>query len=244
MKGLILAAGNGTRMQASAVQAATKCKVLLPLGDRTLIEHTLGLYTNLPVDEIELVTGAYTNEIRGVVGDSFAGVPVRYCIQAEQKGLVHGIMQAVRSMEADDLVLALGDEVFLHPITSEMLLAFQSRKDIDFMCGVTEEPDSRQIQKNYAVDLDRDGKIMQCREKPSEVKNNWKGTGFCFFRKPCVEFLKQHYAEETNFPNDLCDWMNMLLEAGLQGVPFRVAEQEININTQQDYALAKTMGVR
>lgn len=89
MRALILAAGRGKRLE-SLTADCNKC--MLPYQGRPILEHVVARMAALSqIDEIVLVVGYRAEDIINHFGNRYRGKPVRYCIQRDQRGLVHAM---------------------------------------------------------------------------------------------------------------------------------------------------------
>ncbi len=233
MVGLILAAGKGSRLSQNGQNEV--CKALVEVGGVPLISYSLDNLVRLGVKSAVIVIGSHHQEIIDVLGGSYRGIKLQYAIQAQPIGLVSAILCA-KEWVADDLVLQLSDEVFLQPSPAAQLLdAFEKS---DFLIGYTTASEEK-IRQNFSLDVDENDRLLHCTEKPKEVFNDRKGTGFCLFSKDCYEMLKTAYDAVRNQPNELCDFINFLIESGKTGSAFPIAAEEININTPADLQYAR-----
>lgn len=232
MVGIILAAGNGTRLKNSI--GSDCCKALTKINDMYLIEFALNNILQLGVDKVCIVIGKQGDLIKAAIGDEYKDIQVTYAFQQQQKGLINALVHGISSVGGDeDIILQLADEVLVGLKADDIRNAI-SQTEYDFYCGVTFEDDENKIKNNFSVDVDEKSVIIACKEKPVEIINNIKGTGFCIFRNSAVKLLKSMYNESTNIPNDLCDYMNSLIAAGKSGSALFVADKEFNINTYRD----------
>ncbi len=108
---IILAAGKGTRMESDLP------KVLMPLGNSTMIEHLLD---NLSLEPKPIVVVGYES---GLVKNTL-GEQVNYAYQTEQLGTGHAVMQASHliSVEAKTVVVLYGDQPFVDQVMIDKLL--------------------------------------------------------------------------------------------------------------------------
>jgi molybdenum cofactor cytidylyltransferase len=112
--GLVLAAGGSSRLG--------RPKQLLPYGDGTLLDHTLGVARRCGFHQLICALGGAADEVRRTV--RFEGVDV-----VENRGYGEGcsssIAAALRRVEssAEVLVLLLGDQPGVRPETVRSLLA-------------------------------------------------------------------------------------------------------------------------
>ncbi|MBR0414512.1 MAG: NTP transferase domain-containing protein [Clostridia bacterium] len=237
MIGIILAAGMGRRLMKDT--GIDRSKALVKVGGKRLIDYSLENLNLMQVDKIYIVVGEHKNDIVDAVGDSYHGIPIAYVIQSEPIGLINAISKVLPFCDTG-AVVQLSDEIFIN-INTAFLKSFQNQT-ADFLCGIIREKEPERIKENYAVMADKQGNLISTREKPTEIVNDLKGTGFCIFSKDCMDLLKSAYSEEKNVPCDLCDFMNLLIWEGKKGKCFEVADTEININTKADldYAIALT----
>jgi len=102
---VILAAGQGTRMQSALP------KVLHPLADRPLLGHVIDTARELDAARVAVVFGHGGNQ----VSEAFADAGVLWVEQAEQLGTGHAVEQALPALAGMDRVLILYGDV---PLTS------------------------------------------------------------------------------------------------------------------------------
>ena len=234
MIGIILAAGKGERLtKDTGIEIA---KALVQVGGKRLIEFALENMLSIKVEKIYIVVGEHKSSIIEAVGDEYKGIPVYYVVQSKAIGLMNAVSKVLPFCDTDAAVY-LSDEIFLN--SNPSLLDEVKTRTQDFICGIVYEKNPEKIKGNYSVLCDEEGFIVRTKEKPKEIINNIKGTGFCIFGKDCMDILKQNYTEELNQPCDLCDFMNLLISSGKKGKCLEIAEEQINVNTKQDldYAL-------
>ena len=227
MIGLILAAGEGKRL--FGADSAGGCKPLVTVNGKKLLSYSLDNLISLGVEKAVIVAGSYIDDIRKSFGSSYDGIELVYAYQEEAKGIVNAILSAEEFL-CDDFVLQLSDEIFV----GLNLSCNPLQNTAGFAVGYVVEKDQDKIKGNYSIETDAAGNLLKCTEKPTVVTNEYKGTGFCLFKKQMVEILKTAYDPETNRPNDLCDFINLLIHEEKVGCIFEVADREFNINTETD----------
>ncbi|MBE6812034.1 MAG: hypothetical protein E7523_04040 [Ruminococcaceae bacterium] len=235
MIGVILAAGDGTRLKNST--GAENCKALTKINNKYLIEFSLSNLISMGITKVIIVVGKSGDVIRKTIGHAYKGLSVSYVCQPQQKGLINAFMEALSRFDGEDVVLQLSDEIFVD-FKTDAVKVLSDEIGFDFYCGVTYEDNPDKIRSNFSIDADENAVIKNCIEKPTIVKNKIKGTGFCIFRKNTLKILKEIYDETANTPNDLCDFINYLTAQHKCGKAFCVAEKEFNINTAADLAEA------
>ena len=232
MIGVILAAGDGTRLAKSTGQNI--CKPLRKINNKHLLEYSLDNLIELGATKAYIVVGKQGNLIKDAFGNEYKGLKLQYVCQKEQNGLMNAFVEALNVMDCDDtVILQLSDEIFIDLKFEEIKKALQ--KDFDFYCGITFEDDAQKIKNNFSVEADNESRLIKCIEKPQVVKNNIKGTGFTIFSAEMLNIIKAH----TEL-RDLCDAFNYLTENGYKGLTLNIAEKEFNINTLEDLTEAET----
>ena len=233
MTGLVLAAGKGSRFSSDGKSGT--CKALLEVGGVPLISFSLNNLLRLGVKKAVIVIGPQHQRIVDTLGDRYCGIELQYVVQTRPVGLASAMLCAGDLID-DDVVLQLSDEIYFSPVPAEALTgAFEKA---DFLVGYTADS-AENIRRNYSVETDADEHILRCTEKPTQVVNDRKGTGFCVFSAACYRLLKQIYDLETNLPGDLCDFINALVGSGKTGLAVPVAEKEFNINTAAELEYAR-----
>lgn len=230
MVGIILAAGNGERLKKSS--GTDGCKAWTKIHHMHLIEFALENLMQLNINKVVIVVGKQGDLIKDAIGYEYKDLEVSYVYQSNQKGLINAFVQALQVID-DSVVLQLADEIFID-LKADDVKNYINEMDCDFYCGITYEDNQEKIRNNFSVETDENSFIRKCIEKPSIVTNNIKGTGFCIFKHNVVKWLKDTYDEITNTPNDLCDFLNSLVNENKKGLAFCLAQKEFNINTLSD----------
>lgn len=237
MIGVILAAGDGTRLKKSTGQDI--CKALRKINNKYLIEFALDNLIVLEANEAYIVVGKQGDLIRNAIGDKYKSLNVRYVYQPQQKGLMNAFLQALKVMDCDEtVILQLSDEIFIELQTESIKNAIKT-EEIDFYCGVTFEEDIQKIKNNFSVETNDDSLLIKCTEKPKIVTDNIKGTGFSIFNGKTQKMITETYETEPDMIYDLCDCFNYLVASGYRGLTLNVAKKEFNINTVSDLTEAE-----
>lgn len=232
MIGVILAAGDGTRLAMSTGQDI--CKALRKINGTHLIEFALDNLIELEINEVYIVVGKQGDSIKEVIGNQYKSLTVHYVHQYEQKGLINAFVQALKEIKDNEtVILQLSDEIFID-LNTEFIKNELKEENYDFYCGVTPEENEQKIKNNFSVETDSNLLLVKCTEKPKIVTDNVKGTGFSIFSGKTQKIIKETYESENNTLYDLCDCFNYLTEKGYRGLVFSVAEKEFNINTALD----------
>ncbi|MBI3985183.1 MAG: NTP transferase domain-containing protein [Candidatus Levybacteria bacterium] len=99
---IILAAGKGKRMNATAVN-----KVAMPLADKPMIVHTIELLENLQIKNIVVVVGFAKVSVMNILGQK-----VRFAEQKKRLGTAHAVLVGMRQMAKDarHIIVLNGDD--------------------------------------------------------------------------------------------------------------------------------------
>lgn len=238
MIGVILAAGDGTRLAMSTGQDV--CKSLQKINDKHLIEFALNNLIDLEATSVYIVVGKQGDLIKKAIGDKYKSLDVNYVCQKEQKGLIDALVQALKVIDdGETVVLQLADEILVSLNTQAIKNAI-ANEDIDFCCGVTLEENEEKIKNNFSVETDDNSFLVKCEEKPKVVFNNIKGTGFTVFSGKMQKIIKETYLSNPDKVKELCDSFSYLIANGYRGLALMVAEREFNINTLSDLTEAES----
>src|SRR5947207_8245429 len=89
LKGVILAAGKGTRLYPVTHHIP---KPLLPLANRPTLHYAFDRLKELGISDICIVVGEMGPQMRGALGDGSAcGIRLSYATQTEPHGLAHAV---------------------------------------------------------------------------------------------------------------------------------------------------------
>lgn len=237
MIGVILAAGDGTRLTMSTGQDI--CKALRKINNTRLIEFALNNLIELDANEVYIVVGKQGDSIKNAIGNKYKSITVNYVNQLEQKGLMNAFIQALNVIDCNEtVVMQLSDEIFIDLETESIKTAIKT-ENVDFYCGVTFEENPEKIKNNFSVETDSSFLLINCIEKPQIVTNNIKGTGFTIFNGKVQKVIKKNYDSDPDKLRDLCDCFNYLVASGYRGLTLNVAKKEFNINTVSDLTEAE-----
>ena len=176
MKGLILAAGLGTRLRPLTY---TRAKPVLKVANKPMIVYAIENLRDAGITEIGLVVSALTrNDIEQAVKD-LPGVKLEFVLQEQQLGLAHAVKQAEGFLAGDDFCMYLGDNLFEKGVRA-YVEAFNSG-ECDAVIGLVKVADPREF--GVAV-LDETGQIVRLVEKPKEPPSDLAVAGvYCFNNK-------------------------------------------------------------
>ena len=111
MKGIILAAGKGTRMYPMTMPV---CKPLIPVYDKPLIYYPLAVLMQAGIKDVLIIVPP--DEMYSFIklfGDgSDLGINITYKIQKVQRGIADAFIIGKNFIGDDDVCLILGDNIF------------------------------------------------------------------------------------------------------------------------------------
>ena len=186
-KGIILAAGKGTRLMPATIPAS---KPLLPLYDKPMIYYPLETLIRLGIKDILFIVQEDDLLIfkKTFGSGSDVGLNFSYEIQNVQRGIADAYFIADKYLDGSPSVLALSDNIFLgkkyFDYANSALLKMQDVGGSVFGLPV---PDP---EKFGVIELDENNNIIGIEEKPSKPKSNLIIPGFYFFDSDASKYAK------------------------------------------------------
>ena len=185
MKGIILAAGKGTRLYPITHSV---CKPLLPVYDKPMIYYPLSLLLEIGITDILIIVPPDEQEqfvhLLGN-GENF-GANITYIKQFERKGIADAFILGEDFIGDDRACLALGDNIFFGNNFSEKLLAAKNIKAGATVFGCYMD-DPRPF---GVVEFDENGKVISIEEKPQNPKSNYIVPGLYFYDNKVSKIAK------------------------------------------------------
>ena len=186
MKGIVLAAGAGTRLFPASLPIS---KILLPIYDKPMIYYPLSTLMLAGIKDILIITNEndYDNFVK-VLGDgSQFGVNLSYKIQYVQKGIADAFLIAEDWINGEDVALILGDNIYHgHGFSTMMKESITSNHGATVFGYLVHDPERFGV-----VEFDKNKKAISLEEKPQKPKSNYAVTGLYFYDKNVCEFTKQ-----------------------------------------------------
>ena len=176
MKGIILAAGAGTRLSPATFPIS---KILLPVYDRPMIYYPLSTLMMAGIRDILIITNEKDIEnFRKTLGDgSQFGVRIEYDIQYVQRGISDAFIIAERWIDNERVALILGDNIFygddLEGLINE---AIKNESGATIFGYPVPDPERFGV-----VGFDENMKVTSLEEKPSNPKSNYAAVGLYFY---------------------------------------------------------------
>lgn len=194
MKALILCAGKSTRTQPLTI---TRSKVLLKVGNKEIIKHTLDNLIGI-VDEAILVIGYKKEMIIKSLGNEYNGLKISYIEQKEQLGTGHAVAIA-KNFIKDDFILIGGDDLF-----SKQDFKNVSKEEFAVIAQKVEDP------SHYGVLVEQNSFLKEIVEKPKTFVSDLVSTG-CYKLTPkifdYINNLKETSRGELEFVDAIAELM-------------------------------------
>lgn len=187
MKGIILAAGKGTRLY-----PVTKpvCKPLLPVYDKPMIYYPMSVLMNSGIKDILVITPPDdTKPFIDLLGDgSHLGIKITYVEQKVQRGIADAFIIGKEFIGNDSVCLALGDNIFYGPFFKRKLRhasEIVNEGNAAIFGYYVADPRAFGV-----VEFDNDGNAVSIEEKPSKPKSNYIVPGLYFYGPEVVEIAE------------------------------------------------------
>jgi glucose-1-phosphate thymidylyltransferase len=171
MKGLILAAGRGSRLRPLTDNIS---KPLLPLANRPLISYPLQQLIDAGITEIGIVANPdNVEELRSAL----AGYPAQlsYIIQPEPLGLAHAVGCARDFCGDSEFVLLFADNIFLQSLESGLASWKLLRPEALLHTIEVDDP------RAFGVAVLEGQRVIDLEEKPAEPRSNHAVIGIDIF---------------------------------------------------------------
>ena len=185
MKGIILAAGKGTRLYPMTKPV---CKPLLPVYDKPLLYYPLAVLQQANIKEVLIITPPDDTEpfVRLLGDGSQIGMNISYIEQKVQRGIADAFIVGEEFIGDDDVCLVLGDNIFYGNELEPKLAESMNHKTGATVFGYyVDDPRAFGV-----VEFDDDGKAISIEEKPQNPKSNYIVPGLYFYDNRVVEIAK------------------------------------------------------
>ena len=185
MKAVILAAGEGTRLNPITIN---RPKSLIKINGKTILEYTLTTLKQSGISEIIIVTNYREKDIQQYFGNGKKyNLKISYKKQKKMDGTATAV-GVTESLIENNFILIYGDLLFSPKVIKKIIAAFKTKK-IDGVMAVTpiENPEGYGI-----VEIDKENKVKKIIEKPKiNTSSKLVNAGLYIFSKKIFQKIKQ-----------------------------------------------------
>jgi bifunctional UDP-N-acetylglucosamine pyrophosphorylase/glucosamine-1-phosphate N-acetyltransferase len=196
MKAVVLGAGLGKRLVSVT---ANMPKVMLKVGDKTLIEHNVAKLRKIRISDIAVVIGYKGEMIKEVLGKS-----VTYCEQREQLGTAHAFLCAEEFIYEPYFLGMNGDIFFTDPLTEFVKLKPPA-------VAVYYVEDTRRFGRMEI----KDERLVAVKEKTEEGAPGFVNAGVYMFPRRIFDFIKKTPISPRK-EYEITDTVQMMINQGLK----------------------------
>jgi len=185
MKGVILTAGEGTRMRPLTL---SRPKTMVPVGGKPILQYNIEALKEAGITDITLIVGYHENVIKDYFQDGTKfGVKIRYITQGERLGTAHAIGTLAGSIQGAFIILN-GDIIVESKLIKDLTRKFETDKARTILTLIeVEDPSPFGV-----VELEGD-KIINLVEKPApgEAPSNLINAGIYLFDEDIFQAIEK-----------------------------------------------------
>lgn len=186
MKGIILAAGAGTRLYPASLPIS---KILLPIYDKPMIYYPLSTLMLAGIKDILIITNSSDiDNFKKLLGNGQQlGLKIEYKVQYVQRGIADAFLIAEDWIDNEEVALILGDNIFHgQGFSTLMMNALTNNKGATIFGYTVKAPERFGV-----VEFDENKKVLSIEEKPTNPKSNYAITGLYFYDENVCKYAKQ-----------------------------------------------------
>lgn len=205
MKGVILAAGKGSRLYPITYHIP---KPILPLANRPTLHYAFDRLKELDVRDICIVVGENEAAMREALGDGKAfGISLSYVRQPEPKGLAHAVSFTKEFVSGEDFVLYLGDAIYSNGFAKHAeRFRTSGCANLNIVKPVADP-------SRFGVACVEGERIVRLVEKPKEPQSNLAMAGLYFFG-PQLWSVLPDLQPSARGEYEITDAIQMLVDGG------------------------------
>ena len=208
MKGIVLAAGKGTRLYPMTKPV---CKPLLPVYDKPMIYYPLSTLMLAGIRDILLIsTPEDLPRFQELLGDGEQfGIRLSYAEQPRPEGLAQAFIIGEEFVGGEPCAMVLGDNIFYGGWFRKSLRAAaeNARNGKATIFGYY----VRDPERFGVVEFDKDYRILSLEEKPKQPRSNYCVTGLYFYDGRASE-LARSLKPSTRGELEITDLNRLYLE--------------------------------
>ena len=181
MRGIILAAGAGTRLYPTTLATS---KQLLPVFDKPMVYYPLSTLMLAGIRDVLVITApADTTAFGRLLGDgSQFGISITYAVQPVPDGLARAFVIGRRHIGTDCVALVLGDNIFYGPGLGARLSEFGDIVGGRIFAYQVANPTAYGV-----VEFDDRGLAVSLEEKPKRPRSKYAVPGLYFYDNKVID---------------------------------------------------------
>ncbi|MFK9094965.1 bifunctional UDP-N-acetylglucosamine diphosphorylase/glucosamine-1-phosphate N-acetyltransferase GlmU [Bacillus salipaludis] len=229
---VILAAGQGTRMKSKLY------KVLHPVCGKPMVQHVVDQITKLDIQDMVTIIGHGAEMVQAQLGDSS-----HYCLQDQQLGTAHAVMQAQALLEGKEgvTIVVCGDTPLIKAETMESLFKHHEElaaKATILTARIDDPTGYGRIVRNENGFVEKIVEHKDASESEREINEINTGT-YCFDNRALFEALRQVSNDNVQGEYYLPDVIEILKKQGEVVTAFQTNEFEETLGVNDRVALAE-----
>jgi len=185
MKGIVLAAGKGSRLWPLTRGVS---KQLLPVYDKPLIHYPIATLMLANIRQILIIVNPedLPQFQRALGNGEMLGIELSYAIQESPRGLVEAFTIGENFIGDQTSALILGDNLFYGQGLGAQLQKFANVEGANIFAYRVKDP-----MRYGVVEFDANGKVLSIEEKPVSPKSDYAIPGLYFCDSSVVDIAKQ-----------------------------------------------------
>jgi dTDP-glucose pyrophosphorylase len=228
--GVILAAGQGTRLQPFSERFP---KPILPILGKPLLQYQIECLRDLGVRRVIIVIGHLGFEIVRTLGDGRRlGVEIEYVDQGKTLGIAHAVSK-LEPLVDRPFMLFLGDIFFVHEDLARMV-AMLGEDGVRGVLAVKDETSIEAVRRNFVVRENDDGFVKRVIEKPQHPPSMLKGCGLYLFDPVFFDAARRTPRTAMRDEYELTDAIQIFVDDGHRVRAARVVRDDLNLSYPAD----------
>ena len=184
-KGIVLAAGSGTRLY-----PVTKAisKQLLPVYDKPMIYYPLCTLMLAGIRDVLIITSPHDRPLfEALLGDGAQwGLTISYAVQQKPVGIAHAFIIGADFIGNEPVCLVLGDNIFFgQGLAKRLQHTAANINGATVFAYFVRDPERYGV-----VEFDAGNRAVSIEEKPKKPKSNYAVTGLYFYDNAVVGIAK------------------------------------------------------
>jgi len=176
LKGLVLAAGEGSRLRPFTF---SRPKHLIPLLGKPMIQYAIDDLVDSGVKDIGVVVGYFKDLIKDALGEGSNNYRLSYITQEKRLGIAHAIYLSIEEGFLDkSFIVYLGDNILSRGVRQNVRRFLEEDADVYILLSRVKDP------SRFGVAVLRDGRVVRLVEKPREFVSDLAVVGVYMFRDP------------------------------------------------------------